>query len=120
MSALPIVEIRLEHGAWQARTISVIARVGGRAAGAGSMEVSGPCAGIFGASVLPEFRRRGIQQALLAERLNIAAERGAVVACIGSKPGIGTERNVRRMGFQLAYTKVHLVRPGEGWMAVAY
>jgi GNAT superfamily N-acetyltransferase len=64
--------------------------------------------------VLPEFRRRGIQQALIAARLNYAAARGARLATIGSKPGAGTERNVRRMGFATAYTKPVMVRPGPG------
>ena len=96
------------------RTVAVVARVGGRAVGAGSMEVSGGVCGLFGLSVLPEFRRRGIQQALIAARLNEAAKRGARLATIGSKPGVATERNVRRMGFALAYTKVVLVQPGPG------
>ena len=68
----------------------------------------------FGLRVLPEFRRRGIQQALIAARLNYAAARGARLATIGSRPGAGTERNVRRMGFATAYTKPVMVRPGPG------
>lgn len=82
--------------------------------GAGCMEVSGHVAGLFGLSVLPDFRRRGIQQALIAFRLNYAIAQGARIATISSRPGISTERNVRRMGFQLAYTKPILVRPGPG------
>ncbi|MGE0481399.1 MAG: GNAT family N-acetyltransferase [Phycisphaerae bacterium] len=96
------------------RTVAFTASLGGRVVGAGAMEVAGDIAGLFGLSVLPEFRRRGIQQALLAARLNEAARRGATLATISARPGIATERNVRRMGFQLAYTKVVLVRPGPG------
>lgn len=69
---------------------------------------------LFGLSLLPEFRRRGIQQALIAARLNSASVRGARLATIGSKPGAETERNVRRMGFATAYTKPVMVRPGPG------
>ncbi|MDX2133057.1 MAG: GNAT family N-acetyltransferase [Planctomycetota bacterium] len=101
------------------RTIGVGAWLDGRLVGAGAMEATPPSAGLFGLSVLAEYRRRGIQQALLAWRLNEAARRGCLIACIGSLPGAGTERNVRRMGFQLAYTKVALVRPGEGLTPVA-
>lgn len=96
------------------RTLAFTASLAGRVVGAGAMEIADQCAALFGLSVLPEFRRRGIQQALLAARLSEAARRGATLATIGSRPGVATERNVRRMGFQLAYTKVILVRPGPG------
>lgn len=102
--------------------ISVIARMdlgrGVQAVGGGTLATGRgeftKVAGLFGTSVIPEARRRGVQQALLAFRMNEAAKRGAVVATIGSLPGAPTERNVRRMGFFPAYTKVHLVRPGTG------
>ncbi len=99
------------------KCVSVLARLGGVAVGAGSMAVRGDMAALFGLSVLEAYRRRGVQQALLAARLNIAIKRGATLGTIGSKPGVATERNVRRMGFQVGYTKVHLVRPGEGLVA---
>lgn len=96
------------------RTVAAAAWLDGRMVGAGAMEVAGESCGLFGLSVVPEYRRRGIQQALIAWRLNEAARRGSRVAFIAGKPGEGTERNVRRMGFALAYTKVTLVRPGDG------
>lgn len=83
-------------------------------AGAGSIELHNEIACLFGLSTLHEYRRLGIQQSLIAARLNTAAESGVKVATIGSRPGAGTERNVRRMGFQTAYTKVLLARPGPG------
>lgn len=89
-----------------------------RLVGAGGMELMPdapdedgtptPVACFFGVSVLPEARRRGIQQALIAERLQACADAGCRLACIHSPPGIGTERNAQRMGFDLAYTKVTL------------
>lgn len=107
------------------RTIAMLATIDGEPAGAGAGEVSealGAMEGLngarvvamFGASVLPKFRNRGVQQALMAARLNHGIEHGATMASIGAKPGIATERNARRMGFQLAYTKVHVVKPGPG------
>ena len=82
----------------------------------GSGGVGARVVAMFGASVLPKFRNKGVQQALMAARLNHGIEHGATIASIGSKPGIPTERNARRMGFQLAYTKVHVVKPGPGLM----
>jgi hypothetical protein len=57
---------------------------------------------------------------MIAWRMNAAADRGAKVATIGSKPGIPTERNVRRMGFSVAYTQPVMVRPGAGLVPVAH
>jgi len=102
-------------------TVCIVARLAdGKAAGAGSLEIHEEIAALFGLSVLPEYRRRGIQQAMIAWRLNVASRRGARVATIGSKPGISTERNVRRMGFEVAYTQPILVRPGAGLVANAH
>lgn len=96
------------------RAVSVSAMLDGRCVGGGGLEVAGDIAAIFGASVAPEYRRRGIQQALLAWRLREARAAGATLATIGSRPAMPTERNVRRMGFQVAYDKVAMIRPGPG------
>lgn len=61
---------------------------------------------LWGAGVLESYRRRGVQQALIAHRLAYAAGQGCRLAIIESKPGLATERNVARMGFRLAYTRV--------------
>jgi GNAT superfamily N-acetyltransferase len=98
----------------QPRVLCVAGIMDGKMVGAGAASLSPQVVNLGGLSVLPEFRRRGIQQALIAERLNLAAARGVTLATIGSRPGAATERNVRRMGFQLAYVKAVLVRPGPG------
>lgn len=67
-------------------------------------------AGLFATSVLPAFRRLGLQQHLLAARLDRAHELGATFATIGSNPGIPTERNAAHFGFELSYVKAVLVR----------
>jgi ribosomal protein S18 acetylase RimI-like enzyme len=104
------------------RSIAVVGYIGDEPAGAGAMELARvddvPITSLFGLSVRPEFRRRGVQQALIAARLNIAIEHGARLATISSRPGVATERNVRRMGFEVAYTKGILVRPGAGLVGV--
>ncbi len=91
-----------------------VALVDGTPASAASMATSDGVCALFGTTVLEPFRRRGIQQALIARRLMDGAARGALIATIGSKPGVATERNVVRMGFSVMYTRVVVVLPGEG------
>jgi GNAT superfamily N-acetyltransferase len=106
------------------RSVAIVAELDCVVAGAGAMEVAPPSkdgvgiAALFGVTVLPDARRRGVQQQMLAWRLELAASRGASLATIGSRPGVATERNVRRMGFAVAYTKVILVRPAPGLVPV--
>jgi hypothetical protein len=117
-------QVRDEDVALALRTIdhhhsfAFLATIDGTPAAAGACEVRGtsdmPIAALFGHSTAQQFRRCGIQQAMIAARLAFARSRGAVVATIGGSPGAGTERNVRRMGFEVAYTMTVLVKPGDG------
>lgn len=91
---------------------SFLARVDGEPAGGGSVEFDGDVAALISTSVDERFRRRGIQQALIARRLESARSHGATLAAIESAAGTGTERNARRLGFRLAYAKVILALPG--------
>lgn len=100
------------------RTTAMLAILDERCVGGGATEVAGDIATLYAMSVLPEFRRRGIQQALMAARLEFAASQGATFATIGARPAISTGRNALRMGFHLAYTKVVLVKPGPGLVSV--
>ena len=63
-------------------------------------------AALFGTATLPEYRRRGVQSALIARRLHEAALRGCEYAVVSTNPGSGSQRNMERRGFRLAYTKV--------------
>lgn len=101
------------------RSVCHLAWVEGEPVGGSGMEVSELIEGervacLFGTSVVPGYRRRGVQQALIAERVRVAHEAGASFVCIHSKPGIATERNAARLGFHLAYTKAILAMAGEG------
>ena len=83
-------------------------------------KVVGGCAGrtipeariaaLFGAATLPEFRCRGVQSALIARRLHEAAAAGCEYAVVSTNPGSGSQRNMERRGFRLAYTKVVMMR----------
>ena len=57
---------------------------------------------LAGAATAPAHRRRGVQTALLAHRLQVAAAEGADLASVFVTPGSGSERNVQRAGFRLA------------------
>jgi GNAT superfamily N-acetyltransferase len=96
------------------RSVAVRAMLDGRCVGAGGMDFHEDLAALGGVTVVPDMRRRGIQLAMMAWRLRHAAARGARGVTIGSLPGAPTERNAARMGFGVAYSRVVLVRPGEG------
>jgi len=87
-----------------------LAYVGEHVAGAAGSSYRRGVMSLFGTSVFPAFRRRGIQQALIAARLGRALSLGAELASITSHPGIPTERNAARLGFQLAYVRAVLVK----------
>ena len=65
---------------------------------------------IFGGSTLAGYRGRGIQSALLRERLALATEHGCRWAVAGALPGGRSQHNLEYLGFQVAYTKVMMVR----------
>ena len=98
------------------RTANFGAFEGERLVASSGMEVvtdgpHGPIACLFGMATRESYRRRGIQQALIVARLAHAASLGCRLVCIHTEPGIPTERNARRLGFEIAYTKVCLVGP---------
>jgi GNAT superfamily N-acetyltransferase len=88
-----------------------LARIDGRVAGGATLAVRGSVAGLFGASTLPEFRKRGVQTALLHTRLRRAAETGCKLAVSLAQPGSNSQRNITRLGFQTLYTRVKFERP---------
>ena len=78
--------------------------------GAATLSIHDGLAELFGASTRPTFRNRGVQTALLASRLAEAQRQGCDLAMVHTEPGSASQRNVERLGFRLAYTKVHLVK----------
>jgi GNAT superfamily N-acetyltransferase len=96
---------------YAANTRCFLAYVGETPAGGAALSVHGPTAALFSAATLPEFRRSGVQTALLAARLAAAAASGCDVAQVHTTPGSASQRNVERIGFRLAYTKCAMRRP---------
>jgi GNAT superfamily N-acetyltransferase len=83
---------------------------GGEPAGGGSMRIGDGVAHLCGAATLPQHRRRGVQPALLAARLSVAAARGCDLGVIVTLPGSKSQENAQRRGFCLLYTRAILVR----------
>lgn len=98
-------------------TFAYLASIDGIPAAGGSCELSAPCGALFGMSTLEKFRNRGCQTALMIARLQAAQQAHCKYVTIGSKPDSATGRNALRLGFQVAYTKVILIRPGPGLLA---
>jgi len=87
-----------------------LARVDGAVAGGATLALREGVAGLFGASTLPAFRNRGVQTALLKQRLSrAAAEQCDLAVCI-AQPGSISQRNVMRYGFSVLYTRVKFER----------
>jgi GNAT superfamily N-acetyltransferase len=93
--------------------ISFVASVNGVMAGVGAGLIipEQRIVALFGAGTLPEFRRRGIQTALLGVRVKLAAEAGCEVAVIVTQGGTVSQRNSERVGFRVAYSKVTVIKP---------
>jgi GNAT superfamily N-acetyltransferase len=58
-----------------------------------------------GSATVPEWRRRGLQSALLQARLRYAHDHGCDLAMMVALPGSNSQRNAERAGFRIAYTR---------------
>ena len=92
--------------------LAFLARIDGEIVGGcgGRIIPEARIAALFGTATLPEYRRRGVQSALIARRLHEAADAGCEYAVVSTLPGSGSQRNMERRGFRLAYTKLVMVR----------
>ena len=75
--------------------------------------MSGGLASFFCDSTLPAFRNRGVQTALIRYRLRRAAEAGCDMAFASVLPNSGSHANYFRAGFEVAYTRVKMIREFE-------
>ena len=90
----------------------LLAYVDGQPAGTAELHVDGGVGWLSADTTLPEFRGRGVQRSLQRARLRIALEAGCDVAVSESSPGSGSQRNMERLGFRVAYTRTDLVLVG--------
>ncbi len=92
-------------GAQSAGALPFIAELDDKAIATGTLYVYDDVALLAGASTIPEARKKGAQNALLAARLNYARERGCTIAMMGALPGSQSQRNAEKNGFRIAYTR---------------
>lgn len=95
---------------YRAAGCSIYALVDGELAGGAGLDIHDGIAVMAGASTLPQFRKRGAQNALLAERLSRSAQNGCGLAMTITHPGTISQRNSERAGFRIVYTRTKLVR----------
>lgn len=82
-----------------------LAELDGRPIAAGGLQIYDDVCILAGASTIPDARRRGAQNALLAARLRFADEKGCRFAMMCALPGSQSQKNAQKNGFQIAYTR---------------
>jgi len=63
-----------------------------------------------GAGTLAAYRGRGLQTALLCARMKAALEAGCEYAVVVTQGGTTSQRNAERLGLQVAYSKVTVIK----------
>ncbi len=82
----------------------------GEPAGGGMLGIADGIAILSGDGVLPRFRGRGLQKALIRARLAFAKARGCDVACASTAPSTPSQRAYEACGFRVAYPKVEMAK----------
>lgn len=85
-----------------------LAYVNEEPAGAGMLGIVDGVALLSGDGVLPRFRGRGLQKALIRARLAFAGVRGCDLACASTAPGTASQQSYEACGFRVAYPKVEM------------
>lgn len=83
-----------------------LGEIDGVAGAAGALILHEGVALFGGAATVPELRRRGLQSALLHERMRYAAEHGCDLGMMVAEAGSSSQRNAERTGFRVAYTRL--------------
>jgi hypothetical protein len=91
-------------------TTAFLATLDGRVAGGGGLSVRNKVASLFGDATLPEYRNCGVHTAVIRTRMLEGSAQGCDIVTAGTLPGSGSQRNFERLGFQVAYTKVTMVK----------
>ena len=86
-------------------TLCFLAELDGKAGAAGALCLHQGVALFGGSATVPELRRRGLQTALLQERMRYAFEHGCDLAMMAAQPGSDSQRTAERKGFRIAYTR---------------
>jgi len=86
-------------------TVCFLAEVDNQPGAAAALCLHEGVALFAGAATVPELRRRGLQSALLRERMRYAFHHNCDLAMMAALPGSNSQRNAERSGFQVAYTR---------------
>jgi len=87
------------------QSMCFLAEVDGKPGAAGVLSLHEGVALFAGSATVPELRHRGLQTALLHERMRYAFDHGCDLAMMGALPGSESQRNAERKGFRIAYTR---------------
>lgn len=87
--------------------------IDGEIAGAGGLTLVNGVAMLSGASTQPKFRNRGVQKALIHERLHYARYAGCDVAVVSTAPGSVSQENMQKYGFQILYARTKFTRSSQ-------
>ena len=86
-------------------SVCFLGEIDGKPGAAGALCIHEGVALFAGSATIPEFRRRGLQAALLEERMRYAYEHGCDLASMVAEAGSLSQRNAERQGFRIAYTR---------------
>lgn len=98
--------LRAERG----RAIGLVPVVGGRVAGSALLWLSPRVAGLYAGSVHQRFRGRGIQLALIAERIRLGLARRRRIFTSQTDADNASAHNLRDMGFRPLYDTAYFIR----------
>ena len=83
-----------------------LAELDGQSGAAGVLCMHDGVALFGGSATIPELRRRGLQAALLQERMRYAFDHGCDLAMMVAEAGSNSQHNAERKGFKIAYTRI--------------
>ena len=82
----------------------------GEPAGGAALAIHSGLATLFADSTVAHHRRRGFHSELILARLNEALAQSCDLATASTLPGGASQRNYERLGFEVAYTKMTMIR----------
>ncbi len=94
------------------RAVQLLATIDGDPVGTGEIVIEDGIGWLSADTTLPAYRCRGVQTAMQRARLHLAYTEGCELAVTESRPGSGSQRNMERLGFRIAYTRVDMVQSG--------
>jgi GNAT superfamily N-acetyltransferase len=86
--------------------VCFLAEFDGQPGAAGALYIHEGVALFAGSATVPSLRRRGLQAALLTERMRYAFDQGCDLAMMVAEAGSSSQRNAERKGFRIAYTRI--------------